>query len=201
MKRPKFKILAAVIVAFLISSVLASSSALAMDLHLQQERAKSFLTASAEFSQFSLEEGSIGGSGLKVDFQNAFSDKVSLEIYLASAINTTGGSSFTGLGGYTYYNVYGDCCQTNRRVILDGKPMVTETTPKGTNFQVGVGLDQFFLNGSKSVYSASGLGLSAIYQFALFKYNFKAEGRHSRMTAGENKIQGTFFSFGLVFAL
>jgi hypothetical protein len=178
-----------------------SSTAVAMDLHLEQERSKSFLTASAEFSQFTLEEGSIGGSGLKVDFNNSFTDKISLEIYLASAINTTGGSSFTGLGGYTYYNLYGDCCLSSRRVLLDGRPMMTETTNKGSNLQVGVGLDQFFLNGSKSVYSASGLGLSAIYQFALFKYNFKAEGRHSQMTAGENKIQGTFFSFGLVFAL
>lgn len=194
------KLLSSVVVTCVLA-VLFSSSVQAMDLHVQQERSKSFLTASAEFSQFVLEEGSIGGSGLKVDFLNAFSDNVSLEIYLASAINTTGGSSFTGLGGYTFYNVYGDCCLTNRRVILDGKPMVTETTLKGANFQVGVGLDQFFLNGSKSVYSASGLGLAAIYQFPLFKYNFKAEARHSRMTAGENKIQGTFFSFGIVFAL
>lgn len=194
MKRPRF------FLNLLLLSGL-SSTAVAMDLHLEQERSKSFLTASAEFSQFTLEEGSIGGSGLKVDFNNSFTDKISLEIYLASAINTTGGSSFTGLGGYTYYNLYGDCCLSRRRVLLDGRPMMTETTNKGSNLQVGVGLDQFFLNGSKSVYSASGLGLSAIYQFALFKYNFKAEGRHSQMTAGENKIQGTFFSFGLVFAL
>lgn len=200
MKRLSFSFLYQVVIT-LLSVLFLCSSAKAMDLHLEQDRAKSFLTASAEFSQFTLEEGSIGGSGLKVDFNNAFTDKISMEIYLASAINTTGGSSFTGLGGYTYYNVYGDCCLSTRRVILDGKPMVTETTNKGTNLQVGVGLDQFFLNGSKSVYSASGLGISAIYQFALFKYNFKAEGRHSQMTAGENKIQGTFFSFGLVFAL
>jgi len=179
----------------------ASSVAQAMDMRTELSQTKSFLTASGEAAQFTLEEGSLSGSGLKVDFTNSFSEKVALEVYLSSAINTAGGSSFTGLGGYTFYNIWGECCATVRTVSIDGKPMLTETSVRGQNLQVGLGLDQFFLNGSKSVYSASGLGLSVIYQFALYKYNFKAEARHSQMNAGTNKIQGNFVSFGVVFAL
>ncbi len=178
-----------------------ATSALAMDMRTGLSTTKSFLTASGEAAQFTLDEGQISGSGLKVDFMNSFSDKIALAVYLASAINTAGGASFTGIGGYTYYNIFGECCATIRTVAVDGKPMVTETSLRGQNLQVGLGLDQFFLNGSKSVYSASGLGLSVIYQFPLFNYNFKTEARHSQMTAGQNKIQGNFFSFGVVFAL
>lgn len=177
------------------------SGAWGMDLRLEQAQTKSFLTASGEVSRFTLEEGSLSGSGLKVDLINSVSDKVSLQVYLASALNTAGGASFTGLGGYVFYNILGECCLSVRTVFVDGRPMVTETSTRGHNLQVGVGLDQFFLNGSKSVYSASGLGLSALYQFTLFKYNFKAEVRQSQMTAGQNKIQGTFMGLGMVFSL
>ncbi|MBS1970342.1 MAG: hypothetical protein JSU04_08535 [Bdellovibrionales bacterium] len=185
----------------LLFSQLVCVSALAMDMRTDLSKTKSFLTASGEAAQFTLDEGQIAGSGLKVDFTNSFSDKIALEVYLASAINTAGGASFTGIGGYTYYNVLGECCATVRTVAVDGKPMVTETSLRGQNLQIGLGLDQYFLNGSKSVYSASGLGLSVVYQFPLFNYNFKTEARHSQMTAGQNKIQGNFFSFGVVFAL
>lgn len=185
----------------LLFSQLVFANALAMDMRTDLSKTKSFLTASGEAAQFSLDEGQIKGSGLKVDFTNSFSDKIALEVYLASALNTSGGASFTGIGGYAYYNILGECCATVRTVAVDGKPMVTETSLRGQNLQVGLGLDQYFLNGSKSVYSASGLGLSLIYQFPLFNYNFKTEARHSQMTAGQNKIQGNFFSFGVVFAL
>ena len=185
---------------FVLFTVFINSSH-AMDMRTDVSKTKSFLTASGEVAQFTLDEGSISGSGLKVDFNNSFSDKVSLQLYLASALNTAGGASFTGLGGYTYYNVLGECCATIRTVSIDGKPILTETSVRAQNLQVGLGLDQFFLNGSKSVYSASGLGVSVIYQFSLSKYNFKTEARHSQMTAGQNKIQGNFFSFGMVFAL
>lgn len=189
------------LLSFLVLLQFLAFSAGAVDLRTDQSRTKSFLTASGEFSQFTLEEGSIAGSGLKVDFTNAFTDKLALEIFLSSGLNTSGGASFTGLGGYTYYNLLGECCATVRTVLVDGRPTVTETSIRGQNLQVGLGLDQYFLNGSKSVYSASGLGFAAVYQFALFKYNFKAEARHSMMNAGQNKIQGNFVSFGVVFAL
>jgi hypothetical protein len=173
----------------------------AMDMHLEQDRTKSFLSTSGEFAMFTLEEGKISGPSLKVDFNNSFSNRFSIELYLASAINASGGSSFTGIGGYAYYNLFGDCCTAYRRVSIDGKPMISETAEKAQNLQLGFGIDQFFLNGSKSVYSASGVGFGALYQFSLFKYDFNAEARHSQMSAGQSKIQGDFFSLGMVFGL
>lgn len=180
-----------------------SSTASAMDMRLDETQNRSFLSASGEYSQFNLDEGAgkIAGSGLKIDFTHAFSEKTSLEMYLASALNTSGGSSFTGLGGYMFYNIFGNCCVSQRVVYIDGKPLISESSRKGQSLQVGAGLDQFFLNGSKSVYSSSGVGVAAVYQFALFNYNFKAEARQSQMTAGKTKIQGSFFSLGLTFAL
>ncbi|RYZ80502.1 MAG: hypothetical protein EOP04_25765 [Proteobacteria bacterium] len=126
-----------------------------------------------------------------------------MELFLASALNPSGGgqSSFTGLGGYVLYNLYGNCCMEQRTISVDGRPMITETTEKRSSLQVGLGLDQYFLNGSKSVYSASGLGIGLNYQFRFMKYNFKASYRHSQMTTGQLKIGGDFIGLGMVFSL
>lgn len=177
------------------------SSAWAMDMEVEESRTRSFLAVSGEGSQFTLEEGALSGSGVKVGFANSFTEKTTLGVFLSSALNTSGGASFTGLGGYVYYTLLGDCCTTVRKLQVDGRTLVTESSEGGQSLQVGFGLDQFFLNGSKSVYSSSGLGASLAYQFSLWSYRFKAEARHSQMTAGQNKIQGNFFSLGMVFDL
>lgn len=177
------------------------SLVLALDLQVEETHSRSNLSASGEFSQFTLQEGSLAGSGVKLGFANAMSPQTTLGVYLASALNTNGGASFTGLGGYLYYNLLGNCCTSVRKLLVDGRPYLTESTERGQSLQVGLGLDQFFLNGSRSVYSASGLGASLTYQFAILSYNLKAEARHSQLTAGQNKIQGNFFSLGLLFDL
>jgi len=164
---------------------------------------KSFLGISGEFAQFKLDGAAISGSGLKVDFSHAIQDKYSLDIYLSSAVNSAGNVqvSFTGLGGYAFYNIFGNCCQENRVIYIDGKPLVTENVEKESSLQVGIGLDQYFLNGTKTVYSTSGLGIAANYQFKMFQHNFKIEVRHSQMATGQNKITGDFFSLGMIFSL
>lgn len=164
---------------------------------------KSFLGASYENSSFKLTDGEIKGSGVKIDFAYFFSQKLNLEMALSTALNAQSSTqaSFTGIEGYLYYTLLGDSYDTLRNVSLNQQTVFVDRNQKMNSLMIGVGVDQYLLNGSKSVYSASGLGAGMIYRFNLFNYNFKAGVRSSTMTAGAQKMQGLFYSLGLVFTL
>lgn len=164
---------------------------------------KSFLTASYENSSFKLTDGEIKGAGVKIDFAYFFAQKINLEMALSTALNaqSTGQASFTGIEGYLYYTVWGESYDTLRTVSLNQQTVFVDRNQKINSLQIGAGVDQYLLNGSKSVYSASGLGAGVVYRFNLFNYNFKAGVRSSTMTAGAQKMQGLFYSLGLVFTL
>lgn len=174
-----------------------------LTLNVKTDDHRSMISTSFESSQFTLAEGSILGTSAKVDFSYFVSPKLDFEIYLSSALNLQKGAqaSFTGLGGYVYYTVWGDSFETQKTVSIIQQSIITDKNNKIYNLQVGAGLDQFLLNGSKSVYSASGIGIGAIYRFNIYDYNLKAAARYSTMTSGANKLQGLFLGLGIVFTL
>lgn len=187
----------------LFASLSLSLCAHAYDVRTVVNENKSSLAVSGEMSQFTLDEGSISGTGVKVDFSHGFTKDIALELYLSTAIG--GGSSvsasFTGLGGYALYNLLGTCCQENRTISVDGTTVVKETMAQKHLLQVGIGLDQILLNGSKGVYSTSGLGIGGNYQFNVWDFKVKISARMAQMTANKEKVQATFFGAGLVFPL
>jgi hypothetical protein len=176
------------------------SHALDLDLTSEVKERRSTLAASYENASFSLPDGDIKGSGIKIDFSHAFKKDYAMEVYLSSAINGQQ-SSFTGLGGYLYYTLLGNCCEVNKTVTVGGQPVLTERELNTNSLRIGFGVDQFLLNGSKAVYSASGIGFGASYQFALFNYQFKASIRSSTMSVNTSRVQGLFYGLGMVFPL
>jgi hypothetical protein len=187
----------------LIATFLAFQGAFADEVKSEDKEITNFLGAAFELSQMTLKGGTISGNGIKVDFSHYFNDKLSLEVYLSTAINASSAvqSSYTGLGAYVYYTLSGNCCDLKKTVTYDGVPVLVEKNERNSSFQLGAGLDQFLLNGSKSVYSISGIGLGATYQFMLFGYHMKAAGRYSLMSANSETVNGLFFSIGVLFGL
>ncbi len=181
--------------------LLFASPAFAVDIVTEIKETKNYLSAGLEYAQFSLGSGSITGSAIRVDFTHYFSNNYSIEMFITSAVNASTSSSFTTLGGYFYYTLTGDCCSFNKIISLDGAPIVMESTNKKNSLKVGLGIDQVFLNGSKSVYSISGLGFGAEYDFKMFNKLFKAASRYSVMSSNNNSIQGLFFSLQMTFGL
>lgn len=180
-----------------------SINASALEIKTETSTSSNYLSASGEFAQFTLPEGYIRGDGLRVDFMHYFSNKMSFDAFLGSAVNSQSSvsSSFTGLGGYFYYTAFGNCCAMKKTISSGGAPILIETQAKKNSVSVGVGLDQFFLNGTAAVYSVSGLGVGAKYQFNLFNYNFETAARYSMMSASGVSIKGLFVSAGVVFGL
>lgn len=181
-----------------------SAQAFAVDVLTQTVETRNYLSAGMEMAQFSLDNGGkISGTTIHIDFTHYFNNKFGMEVSLSSAINASAAtaSSFTTIGGYGYYTVFGDCCSLNKIVTMDGIPILIESTNKRNSLKVGAGIDQVFLNGSKSVYSISGLGLGLQYDFKLFNRLFKASGRYSMMSSNNMDITGMFFGLQMTFGL
>ncbi|HRO67193.1 MAG TPA: hypothetical protein PL182_06495 [Pseudobdellovibrionaceae bacterium] len=175
----------------------------ALDLKSSVSKETNSLSISGETSQFKLEDGSLSGTGIRADFLHALNRKLSVEIFLSSAFSNDKSisSSFTGYGGTFYYNLFSECCEESRTVTMDGTPLLYENQNRGRQLQIGLGLNQYLLNGSQGVYSASGLGIGANYVFGIRSWNVKISGRFADMVSGDNKVQATFLGIGLLFPL
>ncbi len=172
-----------------------------LDLRASNADKTSYLSAAFEYSSFKISDGNIKGSGIKIDYLYAFSEKFSLDIYLSTGFGgqTATQASFTGTGAYVYYSLLGNCCLIDRSVYIAGTSILNESNTPSNHFSIGLGADQYLLNGSKSVYSASGVGIGLNYEFDLWKYRAKAGLRYSAMTSNQINIQATFYSLGIVF--
>lgn len=176
----------------------------AADLNMKTEKTvqNNSLSAAAEMATFMFEGESVGGSGFKLEYGHHFESPLELNLSLFTAINGSKNQvSFSGLGGSLYYDVFGTCCSSETTTFLGSEKIIVEKTKPTNSLQVGVGIDQFYLNGSKAVYSSSGFNVGAAYKFTMFDYNFKAAARYSMLGTDKQKIQAYFFSLGVVFPL
>lgn len=182
----------------------ASLNVQAADMYMKTEKVSrsNSLSAAFEMATFTFEGESVGGTGLKLDYGHHFAAPIQLDLSLFTAINASQSQvSFSGLGASLYYDVFGNCCESVTTTYLGSEKMMVEKTGITNSLQVGVGIDQFYLNGSKSVYSSSGFNVGAAYKFTLFDYNLKAATRYSMMGTEKQKIQAYFVSLGVVFPL
>lgn len=182
---------------------LVSATCFGYDLKSQVESQSNLLGISGEMSSFQLDEGRIVGTGIRLDFAHSFSPKWGIDLFLSTALGNEQGvsASFTGFGGYAFYNLFSECCDQNRALLVDGVPVVSESQELKHLFQIGLGINQFLLNGSKGVYSSSGLGFGVNYYFRVMRFHLKASARQAQMISNENKVQGTFLGLGIVFPL
>jgi hypothetical protein len=176
----------------------------AAELNMKTEKTvqNNSLSAAFEMATFTFEGESVGGSGIKLDYGHHFEAPLEMNLSLFTAINGSSNQvSFSGLGGSLYYDVFGICCSSTTSTYLGSEKIIVEKTKPTNSLQVGIGLDQFYLNGSKSVYSSSGFNVGAAYKFTMFDYNLKAAARYSMMGTDKQKIQAYFLSLGIVFPL
>lgn len=173
----------------------------AWDLRTSLDQQENSLAISGEISQFSLSGGSISGQGIRLDFNHSFQQNYSAEVFLSTALSSTGASSFTGYGGYGFYDLWATGHARHQVTAIDGIPVLQESEEQTQVFQVGLGISQYLLNGSKGVYSSSGFGAAANYIFRLSKYNIKASGRYSSLISNNTSVQAVSLSIGIAFPL
>lgn len=180
-----------------------SSMSFANEFRTKFENKQNSIAVLGITSSFQTDEGTITGSGIGVDFAHAFNDNLTMDVSISTALSQGEGvsSSFTGVTGFVYYNFLSACCDKYKTVSVSNVPVFTETVLSPYLLQVGAGINQYFLNGSRGVYSSSGLGVGANFFFRAWNYQVKLSGRVSQMTTNEMQVQGMYLGAGLVFPL
>lgn len=179
------------------------SLSLAWDVRQESEQSRSQISFVGEGSVLSTEAGSVQGVGAQVEFGHFFRDDLSMNIAVATALASNNGlsSSFTGFYGYANYLISGTCCLSRTRTLVDGNVISSEVTNRTSRWLAGLGLEQFFLNGNRGVYSASGPGVSTSYFFQFWDYTWKAEARYAHLLSNQKPVGAMFIGLGLSFDL
>lgn len=154
-------------------------------------------------SIFSLDTGTIQGTGPKIDFTHYFGNKINVEFFLATALSFEAKNkiAFIGLGGVLYYTALGQCYQTRNNVYINETLIASEFNTQTNCLRVGGGLQQYFLNGTKNIYSGAGIGLNAAYHFTMWNYYFKTDTSYSVITSSKNQLNHFSISLSLIFSL
>lgn len=165
---------------------------------------KSHISAGYETTSLSTSEGTIAGAGLRAAYNHWLSPSWAFEFGASVAMNSQSAvqsNSFTGFNVFGYYNLFGRPYSAEKKTYLSDVLISTETQDTRHSFFVGGGVSQYFLNGNRGVYSASGLGLGAVYQFRLWQSTLRVSSRWNQLQAAQLTINGMCFDVGLSFSL
>lgn len=178
----------------------------ANELHLQSEvkEYKSQITASYESTELKTDEGTISGSGLRVTYNHWLNSTISLEFGASVAMNNQSGvqsNSFTGFNFFTYYDLFGKPFLSEKKILISDHTLLSEKQNLRHSLFLGAGVSQYFLNGNRGVYSASGLGAGVIYQFQVWNSVLRVSSRWNQLESSQIKIDGLSYDVGVCFSL
>jgi hypothetical protein len=156
-----------------------------------------------ETSQIKFAGGTISGSGARASFYHAINETFGFDLGLSVAINSQNSlqNSFTALTGYFYYNLLGRHFKTQKKINVGNNLIASEESSSIHNLLIGLGLNQYFLNGNNGVYSASGFGAGAIYKINLWGFDYRLGARFSQLEAAQLKVTAISFDIGIIFSL
>lgn len=162
------------------------------------------ISAGYESTELTTPEGTISGAGLRMAYNHWFSSSYAVEFGASVAMNSQGSvqsNSFTGFNLFGYYNLLGQPFDSTKKTYLSDVLVTTEQQPSGYSLSLGAGVSQYFLNGNRGVYSASGLGAGLIYQVRVWKSTVRAAARWNQLQASGLSIDGISYDLGLTFPL
>lgn len=168
---------------------------------LKESTKRSHLTVTGEMASFKLGEQSLETQGAQIQYSYSLYERLSLEAFISTAFGGASelSSSFFGFGGYGMYNIWGDCCWSKRSVMLGDRDVLTEQSSSTFSVLIGGGIDQYLLNGSKGVYSGSGLGVAASIIVPFKKWSLRLNAKQSFLAAAGQSIDATFLGAGVSF--
>lgn len=172
-----------------------------LSLTSKSDRMNSALSIYGNYTQFSLTGGSINGTGVRAGYTHYLTERIGADVYLATALQTSGVNSFTGYGMAAHYTLFSPCCAVNREVQWNGQTLLRERMQTGFKLQVGAGLNQYLFNGTNGVYSLSGPGAHVQAVYSLFGFNTVTGLQYTMLSNGNVKATGLGFYVGATFPL
>lgn len=188
---------------FLSQKVFANSGFVSMS--SEQVRSRFFIGPQA--SQFTLTTGSLSGFGLAIGYEYFLSSNFSTEIAFgqifgqpasknsSSVLQSITSSIQTGVS----YALFGKFGSRIDNIQYQGITAARIREKREFNLRVGLGLDQYWFNGSEAIYPASGVAAFMSSDFSVFdKFWIKPTVRCANLTSGTGAAI-TAISGGLIF--
>lgn len=134
--------------------------------------------------------------GVDYDFGNNFSFNPSV------ALVTTGATFiYSGLNGSIRYTINGSLSTRHQVLTSNGVPIITQTVSSANRLSIGLGIEQLFLNGSQSVYPASGISASVAYATRLLGQRVEINGRLSQLSANQRNLSAIYIDFSFLLGI
>jgi hypothetical protein len=144
-------------------SLLAVPYAAATEVELNTKELRSSFVAGLQMANFKLPTGKLSGYGLSLGADLALTQSIAGQAYFTQVFGAAPATSSSGvqtictgfqLGvAYVLLGAQGSKIET---VDLNGRALVEVQKPRRWNLKIGAGYDQFWLNGTESIYPASG---------------------------------------------
>jgi len=126
------------------------------------------LLTSLETAFFKGSSSNLIGGGIRIGVNYGLTDIYALQVALSQTFELSGSGIsvlYVGFSAYFNYAISGSFNQSSHQILVDGNLVVEENTQAENLFCVGLGVEEFLLNGSTSVYPATGLAASISYEF------------------------------------
>lgn len=166
------------------------SLASANNFSVQTNQINSNFYIGLETSQFTLPTGKLNGMGMGVGYEYYINQKFSADISFGQVFGSKGSSSiFQSLCAAIHtgvsYSLFGYLGSSVELIQYSGNTVVRNMRSREFNIRLGIGMDQFWFNGTESVYPASGPVIYLVSDMAIVKsYWIRPFVRYSQLTSG-----------------
>lgn len=180
-----------------------SITARAEDFEISENTERSRLSVVTQFGSMTLGGQSLSTQGVQLQYGYSVLEYLQVEAFLATALSSGSSSglssTFTGLGLYGLYPVWGRNIQTKKQLLLNSKSIYTEVTSSSSMLLIGAGVDNYLLNGSKGIYSSTGAGIELSFLFPVWEYTGRANLKYTNLEAGGKVVEMMFADLGISF--
>ncbi|MFM6928383.1 MAG: hypothetical protein ACKOX6_07955 [Bdellovibrio sp.] len=180
-----------------------SVTAQAEDFQISETTERSRLSMLFQFGSMTLGGQSLSTQGMQIQYGYSLIEQLQIEGFLATALSSGESSglssTFTGLGLYALYPVWGRNIQAKKQLLLNSKNIYSEVSNSSSLLLIGGGVDNYMLNGTKGIYSSTGAGVEASYLFPIWGYTGRANLKYTNLDAGGKVVELMFADVGLSF--
>lgn len=178
-------------------------TAQAEDFQVIEKNERSRLSLLSQFGSMTLGGQSLSTQGLQIQYGYSVLNSLQLEGFIATALSSGSSSglssTFTGLGLYTLYSVWGSNIQASKQLVLNNKSIYSEVSNASSLILVGAGVDNYLLNGTKGIYSSTGVGVEVSCLFPFWGYTGRANLKYTNLEAGGKNVEMILGDLGLSF--
>lgn len=156
-----------------------------------------------EFASLQTSLQSLSGYGLHFGYQYILTNHWAVDGSLAQIYGSGAGAGvsalYSALNATVRYAVASEFPQASTQIYFRGKKAFEESPDNYRTFAVGLQMNQLFLNGTNSVFNATGIAAVLSYDARLLGYRMRPELRYGMLSANDADMTAIFANVLFVF--